>query len=581
MAHPIQAVQEMAGAAGADPRPMQRASVFQGLNEGPAVTAAKITGVSSQGGRVDDAPYHTNNDGIPWPDPTHSRTVGGIPVASDVFLFQKQQAFNRHKLLERMVHPCGSGAFGYFETTKDVSHLTKAHFLRGSGVKTPIFIRYSTVTLGREFPDLARNPRGFAVKFYTGEGNYDIVGLNFPIFFCRDPIQGPDVIRSQGRRPDNFLLDYNATFDLLAHTPEGNHAGMMFFSDHGTPQGWRFNHGYGCHTFKWVNKEGKFVYIKYHFLADGGQKQFTRQEAVEMSGINPDYSKEELWHAIEKGEPISYTACVQVMEPEDADPEKLGFDPFDITKVWPKDQFPLQEFGKLHVTKNPENYHRDVDQAAFSPGAMVPGIEDSPDPLLQFRMFFYRDAQFHRIGTNYHQIPVNCPFMSGSMSSLMFDGQMRIDANHGGNPDYAPNSYESMSRFRPDTAGAPYKVSDNIVSRKSHFWHEGKLSDYDQPRKLYEKVMNDTQRQHLHSNTAVMLGHVTDTKIQVLYLAQQYNISPKYAKAIYDLLPEKKFEFGEVEKNAKGAEMRTKTPMFMPSAGERLMGMPAPGVYNM
>ncbi|KIV77462.1 hypothetical protein PV11_09255 [Exophiala sideris] len=560
MAHPIQAIQEMAGAAGADPRPMQRSSVFQGLNQGPAVTAAMISGVTSGGKRADDAPYHTNNDGIPWPDPAHSKTVGGIPVASDVFLFQKQQAFNRHKLLERMVHPCGSGAFGYFETTKDVSHLTKAHFLRSSGVKTPIFIRYSTVTLGREFPDLARNPRGFAVKFYTGEGNYDIVGLNFPIFFCRDPIQGPDAIRSQGRRPDNFLLDYNATFDLLAHTPEGNHAGMMFFSDHGTPAGWHSNHGYGCHTFKWVNKEGKFVYIKYHFLADAGQKQFTRQEAVELSGVNPDYSKQELWEAVERGDKISYTACIQVMEPEQADPEQLGFDPFDITKVWPKDQFPLQEFGKLHVTKNPENYHRDVDQAAFSP---VPW------------------SQYHRIGVNYHQIPVNCPFMAGSMSSLNFDGQMRIDANHGGNPDYAPNSFEPVSRFRSDAAETPYKVADPIVSRKSHFYHEGKLSDYDQPRALYEKVMTETQREHLHSNTAVMLGHVSETKIQVLYLAQQYNIKPSYAKAIYDLLPQKKFEFSEVEAASKGAEKRTKTPKFMPSAGERLMGMPVQGVYNM
>ncbi len=233
--------------------------------------------------------------------------------------------------------------------------MTKANFLTGSGVKTPVFVRFSTVTLGREFPDLARNPRGFAIKFYTGEGNYDIVGLNWPIFFCRDPIQGPDVIRSQSRRPDNFLLDYNATFDLLANTPEGNHAGLMFFSDHGTPQGWRYNHGYGCHTFKWVNKSGEFVYIKYHFLADGGQKQFTRQEAVMLSGENPDYSKEDLWQAIENGEPVSYTAHVQIMKPEEADPAKLGFDPFDVTKVWPKKMFPLHEFGKLHLTRNPEN----------------------------------------------------------------------------------------------------------------------------------------------------------------------------------------------------------------------------------
>jgi catalase len=415
-----------------------------------------------------------------------------------------------------MVHPCGSGAFGYFETTKDVTGLTKANFLSAVGEKTPIFIRFSTVTLGREFPDEARNPRGFAIKFYTKEGNYDIVGLNWPIFFCRDPIQGPDVIRSQHRNPANFLLDYDATFDLLANTPEGNHAGLMFFSDHGTPQGWRNNHGYGCHAFKWVNKEGKFVYIKYHFLAKGGQKQFTDPEATQISGEDPDYSKRDLWQAIEAGEEIEWTAHVQVMQPEDADADVLGFDPFDVTKVWPKKHFPLHEFGRFVLNKNPENFHRDVEQAAFSPGSMVPGVEDSPDPLLQFRMFFYRDAQYHRIGVNLHQIPVNCPFMTQSYSSLNFDGPMRVDANHAGNKQYAPNSF--AHKFRPDVAEAPYAVSDNIVSRKSHYWHEGKKNEYDQARELWGSVMTEQQRKNTCSNTVKLLKRVTYPIIQVSLL---------------------------------------------------------------
>ncbi|KAF7139770.1 hypothetical protein CNMCM5793_008135 [Aspergillus hiratsukae] len=337
--HPLQAIGEAIGAAGADPRPVQLSSLFQGANDGPARTASKITGVQGAGKRKDDAPYFTNNEAIPFPDPSHSKTAGGIPVASDGFLFQKQQHFNRSKLLERMVHPCGSGAFGYFETTKDVSPLTKAHFLRSAGVRTPVFARFSTVTLGREFPDEARNPRGFAIKFYTGEGNYDLVGLNFPVFFCRDPIQGPDVIRSQYRNPTNFLLDYNSLFDLLANSPEANHAGLMFFSDHGTPVGWRHQHGYGCHTFKWVNKNGEFVYIKYHFTADHGQKQFTAEEAIQICGEDPDFSKRDLYRAIEKGEKISWTAHYQMMKPEEADPTKLGFDPFDVTKVWPKGHY--------------------------------------------------------------------------------------------------------------------------------------------------------------------------------------------------------------------------------------------------
>lgn len=334
-----------------------------------------------------------------------------------------------------------------------------------------------------------------------------------PVFFCRDPMQGPDVIRSQSRNPTNFLLDYDALFDLLANTPEGNHAGMMFFSDHGTPQGWRNNHGYGCHTFKWVNQGGEFVYIKYHFMAKHGQKTFTDGEAVAMCGRDPDYSKRDLWAAIDKGEEIEWTAKVQVMQPGQADPDVLGFDPFDVTKVWPREQFPMREFGRLVLNKNPENFHRDVEQSAFSPGSMVPGIEDSPDPLLQFRMFFYRDAQYHRIGVNLHQVPVNCPFMAQSYASLNFDGAMRTDANHAGNKQYAPNSF--AHKFRPDTAEAPYAVADNVVSRKSHYWHEGKPSDYDQARDLWRRVMTDAERNNTCSNTAKYLSIVQYPEIQV------------------------------------------------------------------
>jgi catalase len=242
----------------------------------------------------------------------------------------------------------------------------------------------------------------------------------------------------------------------------------------------------------------------------------------------------------------------------------------------------MQEFGKLRLTKNPENFHRDVEQAAFSPGAMVPGIEDSPDPLLQFRMFFYRDAQYHRLGsTNYHQIPVNCPFMAKSFSSLNFDGTMRVDANHAGNPDYNPNSFDPVSRFRTDVAETPYKVADNIVSRKSHFHHEGKLSEYDQPRELYERVMTQEQRDHLHKNTAVMMEMVSVKEIKVRYLAQQWQISKVYAKGIYDNLKTKDFELHEVAEMAKGAEMMTHTPKFKPSQEtDRLVGLPVRGVYN-
>ncbi|TFK21089.1 catalase [Coprinopsis marcescibilis] len=497
-------------------------STFMNANEGPAEIISKASGFCG-GNMPDNAPYFTSNEGIPWPDAAHSKTT-----------------FNRAKTLERMVYPAGSGAFGYFECTKDMSEITKASLFSHAGKRTPIFARFSTVTFGKEFPDSRRNPRGFAIKHYTDKGNYDVVGLNWPIFFNRDPMQGPDVVRSQQRNPSNFLLDYNSLFDLLANTPEANHAGMMLFSDHGTPDGWINMNGFGCHTFKWVNSSGNFVYVKYHYIAEHGQKQFSWDEAVKKCGEDPDHSKRQLWSAIERGERPTWTFKVQIMEPSQADPNKLGFDPFDVTKVWPHHSFPLHEVGKLVLNKNPKNYHRDVEQAAFSPGAIVPSIEESPDSLLQFRMFFYRDAQYHRLGVNLHQVPVNCPFMAKSYSSINPDGALRSDANAGFNPHYYPNSF--VNKFRPDASETPYQVANNVVSRQSHFFHEGKMPDI-----------------------AVVLKLVDHDIIKISYLAQQYNISNEYAQGVYALLPDPGFSFSDVEKMARGAKTMTKEERFAPS----------------
>ncbi|KAI0538580.1 catalase-like domain-containing protein [Xylaria digitata] len=556
--HPLQTTAAAINARTQGERRAPRASHMQSANEGPADIIARVCGAVRGGKRTDDGPYFTNNEGIPFPNPAHSKTVGGLPLVSDTFLLQKQQHFNRSKNLGRMVHPCGSGAFGYFECAEDMKDLTKANFLSAKGEKTPVFVRFSTVTFGREFPDEGRNPRGFAIKFYTMEGNYDIVGLNFPVFFCRDPIQGPDVIRSQSRNPANFLLDFDGLFDLLANTPESNHAGLMFFSDHGTPQGWRYNHGYGCHTFKW--------------------KTFTDAEAVRMCGGDPDYFKRDFWTAIENREELEWIAKVQVMQPNEADPDSLSFDPFDVTKIWLRDRFPMKKFGRLVLNKNPENFHRDVDQAAFSPGSMVPGIEDSPDPLLQFRMFFYRDAQYHRIGINLHQVPVNCPFMAQSLASLNFDGQMRVDANHAGNKQYAPNSF--AHKFRPDTAEVPYVVNDNIASRKSHYWHEGKKNEYDQARELFERVMTEGERQNTIHNIGKYLNICNYPEIQKEYFAQQFNISPKLAEGVYALLKNPQFDMRDVESLAVTAQEWYKKK-FMPSTREKLVGkVPSLPIYN-
>ncbi|CAE6479979.1 unnamed protein product [Rhizoctonia solani] len=567
---------------GVDPRVLQRNQAFSGLNDGPAATASRLAGLVQESHAKDDSPIYTSNFGQPLPDSGHALNIGGIPYQGDTLLLEKQQAFDRGKIVERIVHPCGSSAFGYFQVTGDVSHLTKAAFLQ-PGKKTPAYTRFSTVTYGREFPDSARNPRGFATKFYTEEGNYDLVGLNWPVFFVRDPFMGPDNIRSQQRNPKSGLIDYNAWFDFLGNVPESQHAGLMLLSDHATPVGWRFMSGYGCHTFRWTNTSGQGVFVKYHWRSKQGTKEFTHEEAIAMCGEDPDFAKRDLWQHIETGGDARWTMFVQVLTPEDLASGKLDFDPFDVTKVWPRSKFPLQEVGELILNRNPEDYHRDVEQAAFSPGSLVPGIELSPDTLLQWRAFFYRDAQYHRLGSaNIHQIPVNCPFMARFHSPDNYAGTMRIDGNVASKPTYFPNSYHNN---KPTTAGAPgflpqaeevpMQVANNILSRKSYYLHEGSPTEYNQVRELYQRVLTPQKREELHSNTARLLKHA-DAVVQKNYLIQLHAIDPGYATAIYDLLPEHKgYTFEDIAEGAKSAHLVGKNPQFFSAGkGASFMGMP-------
>lgn len=494
------------------------------LDSGPAKMHASTWG----------PPIMTSNFGIPMPDMTHSMNVAGHVLASDVFLMEKQQAFNRSKLVERMVHPCGMGAFGYFEVTKDMTKYCKAAFLDTVGKKTPVFVRFSTVTPGREFPDSCRNPRGFAIKFYTEEGNYDIVGLNFPVFFVRDPAMGPDVIRSQQRNPQNFLIDYDAWFDFMSLVPESLHAGTMMFSDYGHPYGFRHMHGYGAHTFKWVNREGEAVYIKYHFISEQGTKNFTWEEAVKMCGEDPDFAKRDLFNAIKEGDFPSWKMMVQIMPAADA--LTYRFDPFDLTKVWPRADYPMHEFGRLVLNKNVANYHRDVEQAAFSPGSLVPGIEPSPDPVLQYRCFFYRDTQLYRLGVNMNQIPVNCPFMAKAMHPHSRDGLMRADfqgpeTQETMEPHYYPNSTPGAPKPSPAYNWQPVMMS-GVCDRLTSSKHEQNPDDdFLQPRELYTRVMSQEERNRLHHNIAVALKWCRKD-IQQRFLLGCYKIHPDYARGI-------------------------------------------------
>jgi catalase len=409
-------------------------------------------------------------------------------------------------------------------------------------------------SLGREYPDSTRNPRGFATKFYTPDGNYDLVGLNWPIFFVRDPWQGPDNIRSQQRNPKNFLLDFQAWFDFLANVPESMHAGLMLLSDHGTPVGWRYMSGFGCHTFSWINEKGDRTFVKYHWISNQGTKNHTMEETTKMCGEDPDFAKRDLWEALENKEKIGWTLKIQTMTPEEA--TKTSFDPFDVTKIWPRGEFPMQEVGVLNLERNPENYFRDVEQAAFSPGAMVPGIESSPDSLLLWRMFFYRDAQYHRLGVNLHQVPVNCPFMARSQNSDTVDGAMRIDGNNNGKPQYMPNSFHGLSApvVKPEATETPMQFGSNVLSRNDHFRHRGQPSEYDQVRELWTRVMTDQERKNTAKNTAFLLK-TAESLVIVRYLVQCCAISEQYAQMIFDELPEKNFHMDTIKKRSKEAHL--------------------------
>jgi catalase len=494
----------------------------------PGITSAmaRMTGLAPP--VQDSKSTITSAFGQPLPTVSHALQIDGRPVSSDTTLFEKQQTFNRAKILERMVHPAGSGAFGYFEVTHDLSSHCKAKFLNSVGKKTPVFTRFSTVTFGKEFPDSGRNPRGFAVKFYTEDGNYDIVGLNWPIFFVRDPMKGPDVIRSQQRNPENFLLDLEATVDFLAANPESMHAGAMFFSDSATPVGWRHMDGFGCHTFKWVNANGNHVYVKYHFVPEVGKKNFTFEQAQTMCGVDPDFAKRDLWEYIQNGNEAKWTMSVQIMT--EAESKKCSYDPFDVTKVWSHVDFPLHELGNLVLNKNPENYHRDVDQAAFSPGNLVPGIEPSPDLLLNWRMFFYRDAQYHRLGVNHHQIPVNCPFMAKFFSPQSRDGLARADSNGVGLSPYAATRESNQQRVSSDADWQAVNMVGTLARGPSSR-HEGKDSEYDQVREFYRQVLDANGRQNLYKNTALYLRYCSSSVIDA-YLEQLGGIDKNYRAGV-------------------------------------------------
>jgi catalase len=439
-------------------------------------------------------PVTTTDTGIPAASDEFSLSVGpnGPLLLQDHYLIQKMAQFNRERVPERVVHAKGGGAHGFFEVTAGVTQYTKAAFLNQVGKRTPLFVRFSTVAGELGSPDTVRDPRGFAIKFYTEEGNYDLVGNNTPIFFVRDPQKFQDFIHSQKRSPVTNTRDNNMQWDFWTLSPESAHQVTFLFSDRGTPRTWRNMNGYSSHTYMWVNAGGEKFWVKYHFKTDQGIATFTDAEAGAMVAQDPDYHLRDLYNAIERGDHPSWTLQMQIMQFNDA--RDYRFNPFDLTKVWPHRDYPPIEVGRMVLNRNPENYFGEVEQAAFEPANMVPGIGPSPDKMLLGRLFSYPDTHRYRIGTNYQQLPINRPL--ADVHSYNKDGSMRYRHN-GAQPVYAPNTFGGP-HADPSIQEPGWSVSGEIT--RSAYEPHREDDDFVQPRALWTDVLSETDRQHLVTN---------------------------------------------------------------------------------
>lgn len=454
----------------------------------------------------DKCPRVTTSQGYPLPNPFETQRVGehGPLLLQDFNLIDSLAHFDRERIPERVVHAKGSGAFGYFEVTDDITDICGSAFLDTIGKKTRTMTRFSTVGGEMGSADAARDPRGFATKFYTEEGNLDWVYNNTPIFFLRDPIKFPHFIHTQKRNPQTHLKDPNMFWDYFCENQEAVHQFMILFSDRGTPADYRHMNGYSGHTYKWSNKNGEWFYVQVHMICDQGIKTLNVEEAGALGGENPDHAQEDLFNSIAKGEYPSWTCYIQTMTLEEA--SKLPFSVFDLTKVWPHKDFPLRRFGKLVLNENPQNYFAEVEQAAFSPSHTVPYQEASADPVLQSRLFSYPDTHRHRLGTNYAQIPVNCPYAK-TFNPVIRDGAMAVNGNYGAAPNYL-STIKNPVQYTPQPK-VNYQQNQEVWSGPAQPFHwevEGDI-DYVQARELYKVLGKQPgQQRNLAHNIA---GHVS------------------------------------------------------------------------
>ncbi|MDK4231452.1 catalase [Corynebacterium tuberculostearicum] len=494
----------------------------------------------------------TRPSGQPVPSENTSVTAGqqGPVALNDIHLIEKLAHFNRERVPERTPHAKGHGAFGELHITEDVSAYTKAKVFQ-KGTVTPMMGRFSTVAGEQGSPDTWRDVHGFALRFYTEEGNLDIVGNNTPVFFIRDGIKFPDFIHSQKRLGTNGLRDADMQWDFWTRNPESAHQVTYLMGDRGTPKSTRHQNGYGSHTFQWVNEEGEAFWVKYHFKSRQGVENFTDEEATTTAGQNPDCHREDLYNAIEEGNYPIWDVKVQIMPLDEA--ENYRFNPFDLTKVWSKKDYPLHDVGYFVLNRNPRNFFAQIEQVALDPSNIVPGVGLSPDKMLQARAFAYADQQRYRIGANYKQLPVNQPQNVNEVNTYEHEGSMQFLFNAPEDPVYSPNRHEKGTGVLDDAAVNDRSqletttAAELYINPESHgsdlvrapYVRHAEDDDFVQARDLYENVYDDAAKERLVTNITNAMAGVSEETEERVY---EYwtNVHPALGQRVREVYAEKK-----------------------------------------
>ncbi|MDU4570355.1 catalase [Corynebacterium kefirresidentii] len=494
----------------------------------------------------------TRPSGQPVPSENTSVTAGqqGPVVLNDIHLIEKLAHFNRERVPERTPHAKGHGAFGELHITEDVSAYTKAKVFQ-KGTVTPMMGRFSTVAGEQGSPDTWRDVHGFALRFYTEEGNLDIVGNNTPVFFVRDGQKFPDFIHSQKRLGTNGLRDADMQWDFWTRNPESAHQVTYLMGDRGTPKSTRHQNGYGSHTFQWVNEEGEAFWVKYHFKTRQGVENFTDEEATTTAGQNPDCHREDLYNAIEEGNYPVWDVKVQIMPLDEA--ENYRFNPFDLTKVWSKKDYPLHDVGYFVLNRNPRNFFAQIEQVALDPSNIVPGVGLSPDKMLQARVFAYADQQRYRIGANYKQLPVNQPQNVDEVNTYEHEGSMQFLFNAPEDPVYSPNRYEKgtgvlddaavndRSQLETTTAAElyinPESYGGDLV--RAPYVRHSEDDDFVQARDLYENVYDDAAKERLVTNITNAMAGVSEETEERIY-DYWTKVHPALGQRVREVYAEKK-----------------------------------------